>query len=332
MGNKSFKTLSIDDFLEMTMRRDFLKLIKKEHDQLAVMKLPGTIDHYSRPENSSKNRSSSFPCWDHSRVILKLPSKRIPYNKDTTSSYIHANFVDGFEDKNKFICSQSPIKNTCEDFWRMISQENCHIIVSLTKVDNAFYCYEYWANEKGWEKVFGNYVIKTLEIIEEETFTRTRLLFEDADNDISREIHHFWYTKFPVHCGWPIISPELLNLIFQVNQKRDELIKTLDSGPGPIVIHCSRMGCWAGIFCTIDNALHQVRKEKTVSLPQTVLKIRKQRHSSIFCWVEYEICYRVLCEATLWMQNYMYYNFKLSPVSQTDAAAMNFFLEKSDNK
>ncbi|AAW51785.1 PTP 1 [Bracoviriform demolitoris] len=330
MGRHSFKTVSIDEFLELTLRPDLLNLIKKEHHKLMKVKLPGTIANFSRPENSSKNRSTLFPCWDESRVILKSPSKGIPYDNDITSTYIHANFVDGFKDKNKFICSQSPMENTCEDFWRMILQENCHIIVSLTKVDNAVYCYEYWANEKYREKVFGKYVIKTLEIIEEEVFTRSRLLLTDTNNDISQEIHHFWYTNFPLHYGWPIMSPELLNLIFHVDQKREELMNT--TGSGPIVIHCSKIVSWTGIFCTIYNALSQVREEKTVSLPQTVLNIRKKRHSSIMNWVEYEICYRVLCEAILNLKTFMYCNLEIFSAFQDKVAAINFYFGKSHNK
>nr|AUO16797.1 putative tyrosine phosphatase 1 [Microplitis mediator bracovirus] len=297
MESQSFKSLSIDEFNELAIRPDFAERIKKEHEQLVAIKLPGTIDNFLRPENSSKNRSESTPCWDQSRVILKPLKKGIPYDSDTASTYIHANFVDGFEDPMKFIYSQSPIGNTCEGFWRMVAQENSLIIVSLTKVDNADeYCYEYWANEKGRDKVFGSYVIKTLEIIKEETFTRTRLLLEDADNDISREIHHFWYTNWPRHHGWPIKSLELFNLIFQVNQKREELIQTSDFRPGPIVVHCSGGMNWAGIFCAIDIELYRVQKKQTVWLSQTVLNIRKQRHSSFFCSVDYEICYRVLYE------------------------------------
>ncbi|XP_057318434.1 receptor-type tyrosine-protein phosphatase alpha-like [Microplitis mediator] len=296
MESQSFKSLSIDEFNQMAIRPDFPELIKKEHEQLVAVQLPGTIDHYSRPENSSKNRSTLFPCWDHSRVILK-PPKGTPYGNHTASSYIHANYVDGFEDTNKFICSQSPMENTCEDFWRMVSQENCRIIVSLTKVDLADeHCYEYWAKEKYCEKVFGNYIIRTLDIIEEENFTNTRLLLIDANNDISREIHHFWYTNWPRHHGWPIKSLELFKLIVKVNEKREELKKTPYFRPGPIVVHCSGGLNWTGIFCAIDNALYRAQKKRTVSLPQTVINIRKQRHSSFFCSVEYEICYRVLYE------------------------------------
>ncbi|XP_057318433.1 tyrosine-protein phosphatase non-receptor type 9-like [Microplitis mediator] len=308
MGNQCFSAASIVDFLEMTSHPDFSNLIEKEHAQVLAAKLPGTFANFSRPQNSSKNRYNDIPCCDHSRVIL-LPHTAKYDNNDSDSSqiilkpaelastYIHANFVDGFKEKKKFICCQAPKKNTVDDFWRMIFEQESHIIVSLTKTDKGgFVCYEYWANAEDNVKVLGRYVIRTLKIIQEESFTRTRLRLTDLISGTSREIYHFWYTNWPDY-GTPTNSAEILDLILQVNLKQEELTQAADSKPGPIVVHCTAGVCRTGTFCTIDNALSQLRKEQTVSLPQTVLKIRKQRHSSVFLLEQYAFCYKVLRNA-----------------------------------
>ncbi|XP_057318432.1 tyrosine-protein phosphatase non-receptor type 9-like [Microplitis mediator] len=305
MGNQSFRTLSIDDFVEMTSRPDFSKVIEKEHNKVLAVQLPGTCVNFSRPQNSLKNRYDDIPCWDHSRVILIPPSAKYNYNHtdpsqitltptEIPSTYIHANFVSGFKERKKFICCQAPKKNTVENFWRMVLEQDSHIIVSLTKTDKGgFVCSEYWINAENGIDIFGRYVIRTLEIVKESSFTRTRLRLTDMFTDTSREIHHLWYTDWP-NVGNPINPVQILDLIMQMNKKREELTTAAGSKLGPIVVHCAEGVGRTGIFCTIDNALSQLRKEQTVCLPQTVLKLRKQRHSSVFLIGQYAFCYKVV--------------------------------------
>nr|AOH69102.1 hypothetical protein A6F54_27 [Microplitis mediator bracovirus] len=304
MGNQTFKTFSIVDFLKMTSQPDFSKLVAKEHAQVLAVQLPGTFACFSRHENSSKNRHDDVPCWDISRVILSPQSATYDdedwdssnittRSAEISSTYIHANLVDGFEEINKFICSQGPKKNSHEDFWKMVSEQESCIIVSLTETDDEDQvCYEYWVKEEDYELAFGRYIVRTLEIIEGPSFTRTRLRLTDVSSGTSREIYHFWYTHWPDY-GTPTNPAEVLNLISQVNKKREEMRKT-DCQPGPIVVHCSAGVGRTGTFCTIDNALSQLRKEQTVCLPQTVLKLRKQRHSSVFLIGQYAFCYKVV--------------------------------------
>lgn len=50
--------------------------------------------------NLPKNRYTDVLCYDHSRVILS------EIDCDRDSDYIHANFVDGYKQKNAFINTQ----------------------------------------------------------------------------------------------------------------------------------------------------------------------------------------------------------------------------------
>ncbi|XP_057318429.1 tyrosine-protein phosphatase non-receptor type 9-like [Microplitis mediator] len=331
MKYRIFKSRSTGDFLKMTKQPNFLERIEMEHKELVARKVRGTYDHFSRPENFTKNRHIYFPCWDHSRVILKPPSTGIPTIYEIACDYIHANYVDGFTEKKKFICTQSPMKNTMFDFWRMVYQENCHIIMSITKIDNTKeYFYHYWFNNKHRDLVFGRYAIRLLGFIEEKSLIRARIRLTDTKRNISREIYHFWFTNGPFYYGRRVNSLELLNLIIQVDQKREELRKKVDSGPGPIVIHCSRIRSWSGIFCTIDNALSQVREKNTVSIPKTIRNIRKQLHSSMYGFEEYESCYAVLWTAILQKKLYEHGYYKLSCLPPTEAAIVNYFFPQPD--
>lgn len=48
-----------------------------------------------------------------------------------TDDFIHANYVAGGPLANKFICTQAPMKNTMNDFWRMVYQEQPSYIFML---------------------------------------------------------------------------------------------------------------------------------------------------------------------------------------------------------
>ncbi len=65
---------------------------------------------------------------DHSRV--KISSEE----RDDAYGYINANYVDGYLKPNAYIATQGPMPNTFGDFWKMILEKNCSIIVMITNV------------------------------------------------------------------------------------------------------------------------------------------------------------------------------------------------------
>lgn len=80
---------------------------------------------------------------DNTRVILK---------DSATGDYINANYVNmpisGTDIVNKYIATQGPLPNTVEDFWQMILEQNCTLIVMLTTVleKGRPKCHMYWPN------------------------------------------------------------------------------------------------------------------------------------------------------------------------------------------
>ncbi|XP_061714565.1 tyrosine-protein phosphatase non-receptor type 9-like [Cydia pomonella] len=304
MGNSCFKTLSAAELLEMTSHPNFCKLIRREHSQVMSVPLRGTIACFSREENLKKNRYSGIPCWDHSRVIISSRENlvfddnwKMPLITEETASYIHANFVDGFKTINKYICTQTPMENTWETFFKLIWEQQSYVIVSLTDIDqDNLKNYQLWVNPEGSKVTFGKYVVRILEIQEKISYTRTRMQITNIITRTSREITNFWFTDWP-DSSIPTGLKEFLNLRKEVNREQSRLIEEAEKSfqlPGPIVVHCSTGAGWTGTFCAVDNALAQLDKEKKVSLAQTILKIRSQRHTSVFLPEQYAFCYKVL--------------------------------------
>lgn len=69
-----------------------------------------------------------------------------------SGDYINANYVNmkinGTDIVNKYIATQGPLQSTCEDFWQMILEEKCNLIVMLTTIfeRGRAKCYKYWPN------------------------------------------------------------------------------------------------------------------------------------------------------------------------------------------
>lgn len=310
MGNSSFKNLSASELLKMTSHRNFCTLVRREHNQVMGVLLQGTTAIFSREENSEKNRHTDIPCWDHSRVIISSReslvfdrsvweiSRIVITPEKSVSTYIHANYVDGFETIDKYICTQTPMENMRETFMKLIWERNSRVIVSLTDLnEDDQITYALWVKPQGSETIIGRYVVKTLEIAEQQSFTKTRLRITNRTTETSREITNFWFTDWPDK-SIPTGLEEFLDLRSEVNREQFRLMTEATESnsrtPGPIVVHCSTGAGWTGTYCAIDNALAQLVKEGKVSIPQTVMKIRSQRHSSVFRPEQYAFCYKVL--------------------------------------
>lgn len=109
-----------------------------------------------------KNRYRDVVCLDDSRVKLRMDATVREFESGSNSSgdesngnnqfdYIHANFVDGYKQKNAFINAQGPLDETIEDFWMMIWQEMTLVIAMTTKVieQRRLKCAQYWPLEVG---------------------------------------------------------------------------------------------------------------------------------------------------------------------------------------
>uniref|UniRef100_M1CA20 Protein tyrosine phosphatase n=1 Tax=Solanum tuberosum TaxID=4113 RepID=M1CA20_SOLTU len=86
--------------------------------------------------NISKNRYTDVLPFDNNRVVLDPPAR----------GYINASFIKISEDVSQFIATQGPLQHTFEDFWEMIIQHRCPVIVMLTQLfDNykVFNCLNY---------------------------------------------------------------------------------------------------------------------------------------------------------------------------------------------
>lgn len=324
------------------------------------------------PENRNKNRYRDVLPFEDTRVKLD------PVEGEAHSDYINANIVQGeakiahHVDGDKveptaqhYICCQAPLPNTFYDFWRMIWQYRCPVIVMLTKLEekNRRKAHAYWPREVGAtesfcdlhvtlkmsKKLMDNIDLRVVELrrtspTRVSSFTGYELQQDDSittpDHEATPERA---FNDFPGgatvglnHCSSSssssssgggvdasgrtspeddeLNSPPLTVAHLHYTEWPDfgipastdvmrELIKELDirkKGPkDPIVVHCSAGIGRAGTFLAIHISLqkHLTNPDLKISVKDTVLKLRQQRHGMVQSKDQYKFVYATLKEA-----------------------------------
>ncbi|XAR55608.1 Protein-tyrosine-phosphatase [Bertholletia excelsa] len=226
--------------------------------------------------NSSKNRYADVLPFDSNRVILN-PCKDY---RPSARGYINASFIQtsSSESISRFIATQGPLPHTFEDFWEMIIQCRCPLIVMLTRLidnDKKVKRGDYFQAEDG-PREFGNICIVTKWIRTTDTALVLRNLevkYKESEGP-PLSVLHIQYPEWPDH-GVP-------NDTIAVR----EILKRTYSPPptlGPIVVHCSAGIGRTGTYCTIHNRIQRVLVGdlSSLDLVNTISLFRAQRRGMV---------------------------------------------------
>ncbi|EGC28761.1 hypothetical protein DICPUDRAFT_43829 [Dictyostelium purpureum] len=231
---------------------DDILLLREEFRLLDETALPCETSEGDKKHNTVKNRYTNILPVNSTRVVLK----KVPEKEG--SDYINANFIDGNYEK-QFICTQGPLPNTFVDFWRMIWEYRCSIIVMLSKeAENCrIKCDRYWP-EKGNE-IYSHQTIEhhvgkfNVELVdslydsEREITIRNLKLTNTLDGEV-RYVSQFQYEGWPDH-NIPDQTQPFRDLLHLINERQNR-IKPASDKNCPIVVHCSAGVGRTGTFCT----------------------------------------------------------------------------------
>ncbi|XP_042962008.1 protein-tyrosine-phosphatase PTP1-like isoform X1 [Carya illinoinensis] len=249
--------------------------------------------------NLSKNRYSDVIPFDRNRIVLNSSKDYRP----AARGYINASLINTSSSENvsKFIATQGPLPHTYEDFWEMVIQYRCPVVVMLTRlVDNykvlhcidfkMVKCGDYFQAEDG-PREFGNIYIATKWIRTSETSLVLRLL--EVNNRESEEapvsVLHILYPEWPDH-GVPkdtFAVREILKRIYHV-----------PPNIGPIAVHCSAGIGRTGTYCTIHNTIQRILDGdmSALDLVNTITMFRSQRIGMVQTQDQYLFCYKAIID------------------------------------
>lgn len=212
-----------------------------------------TCDEASKMKNVNKNRYRDISPYDSTRVVLvngphggdyinaNHVNMRIPTSTPTTSP--PSPTPNANEIVNRYIATQGPLQSTSDDFWTMVHEQQCRLIVMLTTVieRGRAKCHKYWPNVGDAIYIGGsgsnnsnNAKLKVECVHEDGTedgVVYRNLVLTDMKTNKSRTIRHMQYTSWPDH-GVPDNPKQFLSFTERVRDERRKI-------PSPPTITCT---------------------------------------------------------------------------------------------
>ncbi|KAI5070203.1 hypothetical protein GOP47_0014546 [Adiantum capillus-veneris] len=274
--------------------RNHRRIIDREFDvllsdRLQVNKILACTTIGRLESNLPKNRYLDVLPYDDTRVLLEEIAN------GRTSSYINASYVvdPTHESLPKFIATQGPLPNTNADFWEMVVQQQCPVIVMLTGLvdesNKMVKCDNYFPAKPQESLTYGRFRITNKGTTISQNAAAYRLL----------EIEHVQpgaAAPIPVlhmQLDWPDYG------IPTSTASVREMVRTLYEVPsnfGPFVVHCSAGIGRTGTYCTIDHTLRRIilGDMTAVDLESTVRRFRQQRLGMVQTREQYAFCYKAV--------------------------------------
>lgn len=209
--------------------------------------------------NREKNRFVDVLPYDNTRVHLSAAGG------DEGSDYINANYVRGYHSEREYIACQGPLPSTTDDFWRMIWEKKCRVIVMMTKFKekNKEKCHNYMPEGED-STPFGDLEIsiKKNTVSELGQYTETELVIDYGNQ--TRSIKHFNYLEWLDKTA-PSDYEKLIDFLRRV---REEIDRSTIIGhlPDPVCVHCSAGVGRTGCFIVLDRCLQQLRDNPKLNM------------------------------------------------------------------
>lgn len=245
-----------------------------------------TFEASSEQYNIRKNRYMNVRPIDSSRV-------KLTHSGVLGGDYINANYVDGWKSEHAYIATQAPVPGTIHDFWRMVWEENCSVIVMVTNEieQGKLKAHKYWPDEGGkiqcgtLEVIFKDYDSTRPDITVRKLVLRSSLYNE------TREILQFQMKTWPDQ-GVPDKTEDFHSLIHTVRGAAEDGMARGQNGP--IVVHCSAGIGRSGTFIAVDISLRRLAAVGNIDMMSTVNYMRTLRAGSVQTIAQYRFCYEAI--------------------------------------
>ncbi|XP_064185487.1 receptor-type tyrosine-protein phosphatase-like N isoform X1 [Anguilla rostrata] len=250
---------------------------------------PSAVSVAQSETNIKKNRNPDFVPYDHSRVKLKAevnPSR---------ADYINASTIIEHDPRMPaYIATQGPLSHTIADFWQMVWENGCTVIVMMTALveDGEKQCDRYWPDEGS-----SLYHIYEVNLVSEHIWCNDFLVrsfyLKNVQTQETRTLTQFHFLSWPAQ-GIPTSTRPLLDFRRKVN-------KCYRGRSCPIIVHCSDGTGRTGTYILIDMVLNRMAKGcvsgvKEIDIAATLEHIRDQRPGMVRTKDQFEFALTAVAE------------------------------------
>ncbi|XP_029698335.1 receptor-type tyrosine-protein phosphatase N2 isoform X2 [Takifugu rubripes] len=236
-------------------------------------------------QNSKRNRSEAVVAYDHSRITLKAE------NNHGNSDYINASPIMDHDPRNPtYISSQGPLPTTVADFWQMVWESGCVVVVMLTPLseNGVKQCHRYWPDEGS--DIYHIYEVNLVsEHIWCEDFLVRSFYLKNLQTNETRTVTQFHFLSW-MDRGIPNSARTLLDFRRKVN-------KCYRGRSCPIIVHCSDGAGRSGTYVLIDMVLNRLAKgAKEIDIAATLEHLRDQRAGMVQTKEQFEFALTAVAE------------------------------------
>ncbi|KAG2453523.1 hypothetical protein HYH02_001743 [Chlamydomonas schloesseri] len=272
-------------------------LLSQEYNSLLECDVLETVEAAEHTNNAGKNRYVNVLPFDYNRVKI---------SGEDGQDYINASLVQSAAEETPswcYIAAQGPLASTVDDFWKMVFENNCSILIMLTRTveNNHIKCADYFNQRPGETAKFGSYRVTTTDVQEvSPDITKRTLQLKLYTTQEVHEVTHYHYHRWP-DFGVPESTEPIRKLIKLLYQTRRERETT--------VVHCSAGIGRTGTLMAIDVILRRLwamaeagtavtAEDVTtaVELPAVVHTLRRQRKGMVQTLEQYFFCYEALLQ------------------------------------
>ncbi|XP_053914909.1 receptor-type tyrosine-protein phosphatase N2 [Cuculus canorus] len=260
--------------------------LEKEWEALCAYQAePNATIAAQQEENIQKNRSRAVVPYDHSRICLKAE------NSHDNSDYINASPIMDHDPRNPaYIATQGPLPATVADFWQMVWENGCVVIVMLTPLmeNGVKQCYHYWPDEGS-----NLYHIYEVNLVSEhiwcEDFLVRSFYLKNLQTNETRTVTQFHFLSWNDQ-RVPASTRSLLDFRRKVN-------KCYRGRSCPVVVHCSDGAGRSGTYILIDMVLNKMAKgAKEIDIAATLEHLRDQRPGMVQTKEQFEFALTAVAE------------------------------------
>ncbi|KAG6557699.1 hypothetical protein Mapa_000464 [Marchantia paleacea] len=282
--------------------------IDRDFDQLMADKTVGQLNACKTNiaqhiNNQAKNRYVNVLPYDDNRVTLTVNGH--------VNDYINASFImDPVHEKLPvYIATQGPLSSTTNDFWEMILQEHCPVIIMLTPLVDGSQdkCFHYFPSELDKPVQYGRLSVTNKYMESMSNHSIVKRVFEVRMlTDPETSPHNVLHLE---HLEWPDFG------VPSTTAPVREMIRSVQFIPvdaGPFVVHCSAGIGRTGTYCAIDHTLRRIINGDltAVDICQTIRTFRKQRFGMVQTRDQLRYCYQAVCDELEDMISYSQHSSK----------------------
>ena len=206
---------------------------------------------------------------------------------NTKTKYINASPINIIKNKY-FIATQGPLTHTIEDFWTMVDENNCKVIVMICnlKEDGREKCAFYYDEKLKMNK----YKICIENKIQKDSYIIRIIKLMNLNNNIEKKVIHIHITNWPDNFIPNIQNGEIFNTLLEIILLAEEY-----KADNPIVSHCStgigRTGTFISMYYLYKEIKDQIDEKKEFiqfSVFNLVRKLKEMRIAMVQNIIQYK--------------------------------------------